>query len=252
MVVATPDSTLRDIELEVAYNVRHIGGYDTASGGRTAPSVVRSASLHGLTPASVGRLADLGVRAVVDLRSTVERQRDVTPELADAGIAAIHAPVFEQDASPVGLAEQFPGFATVYQRMLASGRTAYRVLFETVARTDGTVLFHCAAGKDRTGVGAALLLSVAGVEPGDIVADYARSAGLLEPMKASIRERMEREKREDWPTPERIAALMASHAADMRATLEYIEQQWDGAEGYLADIGLGADDLAAVRAKLLV
>src|SRR6185295_4977286 len=120
---------------------------------------------------------------IVDLRSRVERERDVTPDTSWAGISTVAAAVFEQDASPVGTdSERFPGFATVYRRMLMSGRAAYRTLVETIARGDGSVLYHCAAGKDRTGVATALLLGLAGVSDEDIVADYARSAGLVAPM----------------------------------------------------------------------
>lgn len=238
----------RDLEIEVVFNARHIGGYATANGNRTAETVIRAASLARLEDAGVARLRDMGVRTIVDLRSTEERERDVTPTVAWAGIDVVAAPVFEQDASPVALSEDFAGFAAVYQRMLETGRDAYRVLVETLARREDRLLVHCAAGKDRTGVAAALLLSLAGVDAETIVSDYARSAELLAPQWSAWEPRM----RERGVDPERVRPLMASDPADMAATLVHIELRWGSAEGYLADVGVSAADREAARARMLV
>lgn len=250
MPTAISEPLLRDLELEIAFNVRHIGGYASALGGVTTERLLRSASLHGLTRGAIGALADSGVTTVVDLRSSVELERDVTPDLAWAGIRTVHAPVFEQDASPPAFDAMFPGYAPIYEQFLETGRAAYRTLAETVARSDGTVLFHCAAGKDRTGVGAALLLELAGVDAAVIVDDYSRSAALLEPMRALMRERMAAEGLPPL-SPERVEELMASHPADMAATLSHIAVRWGNAEGYLRDCGVGSGDISAARARLL-
>ncbi|MGE5594577.1 MAG: tyrosine-protein phosphatase [Hyphomicrobiales bacterium] len=239
-------SLSRDIELEIAFNVRHLGGYQTRTGKPTSPDFIRSASLHRLTAGSIDRLRDLGVTTIVDLRSTVERERDVTPDVTAAGIRVVHAPVFEQDASPVGLEPEFFGFAKVYEHFLERGKDAYRTLFETMARDDGAVLFHCAAGKDRTGVAAALLLELAGVPATAIVHDYCRSAELLKPMLALWEPRMQ----ERGMSPERAAQLMASNAEDMAATLAYLGARWGDAEGYLQAIGVSDADISAVRARM--
>ena len=174
--------TNRELRLEVAHNVRHMGGYTTKDGRTTTDVVVRSAGLHRLTEAGVGHLADHGIAAIVDLRSTVERERDVTPSLSHTSIRHITSAVFEQDQSPVGQAPEFPGYFVVYQRMLETGREAYRTLFEVIAETDGRVLFHCTAGKDRTGVAAALMLGLAGVDAETITEDFSHSYRLLEPV----------------------------------------------------------------------
>ncbi len=238
----------RDIDLEIAYNVRHLGGYAAGKDKQTTADAIRSASLHRLTRNGVGRLRDMGVRVVVDLRSTAERERDTTPDLAYAGIENVHAPVFEADASPTGMSEEFPGFAKVYERLLERGARAYRTLFETLARNDGSVLFHCAAGKDRTGVAAALLLQLAGASNEDIIADYKRSAELLTPMIPH----WEPEWRARGVPEERVRQLLASNPEDMKATLHFIGMRWGHAEGYLESIGMSRDDISALRARLAV
>lgn len=243
----TLSTSTRQLSLNIAYNVRHLGGYTTNSGRTTAESLVRSASLHRLTTEGLGALADSGVTTIVDLRSTVERERDVTPDVTPFGIASIHAPVFEQDASPVGLETAFPGFAKVYVSMLETGRTAYRTLFETIATQDGSVLFHCAAGKDRTGVAAALLLELAGVPDDTILEDFSLSATLLAPVLGEWLPRMA----ERGVSEERALALMAALPDDMEAALEHIRSRFGSAEGYLSDVGVSTSDIAAVRARLV-
>ncbi len=245
-MIETPTRS-RLLDVAVAHNVRHIGGYPTNRGRVTTDTVVRAASLHRLTPAGIEALAGHGIRTVVDFRSAVERERDVTPDLSTAGLTTIAAAVFETDASPVGQAAEFPGYAAVYRKFLESGRTAYRVLFETIADAPGGVLFHCAAGKDRTGVAAALLLDVAGVHERDIVEDYSHSAALLAPMLDEWLPRM----KERGMDTEKAMPLMASNPEDMEATLAYIRETWGSAEGYLLDCGLSPTALGTVRARLV-
>lgn len=251
--MTTETLTIRDIELEIAFNVRHLGGYRTARGTETGTRAVRAASLHRLTPGAIERLRERGVRVVVDLRSTVERERDATPDMAWAGISSVHAPVFEQDASPVGLEAEFAGFATIYERFLETGKPAYRTLFREIARSDEGVLFHCAAGKDRTGVAAALLLDLAGVAAQDIVADYARSETLLAPMVDFWRaQAAERAEAEQQPVdPERMKKLLASNAGDMEATLDLVAARWGSAAGYLDSLGLTATEIDAIRSRMV-
>lgn len=245
MTDSASDNT-RELVLEIAYNVRHMGGYRTADGAVTTDVTVRSASLHRLTDNGVEVLRQSGVRAIVDLRSRVERERDATPPLERHGVRHIAAPVFEEDASPVGQSRAFAGYARIYERFLASGEKAYRTLFETIAETDGRVLFHCAAGKDRTGVGAALILGLAGVDEETIVTDYAQSEVLLNPLLTEWLPRM----KERGMSEEQARALMGSPEADMVSTLAHIRERWGSAEGYLTSIGVSGDTLSAVRARL--
>ncbi|MEO8540492.1 MAG: tyrosine-protein phosphatase [bacterium] len=240
--------TNRELRLEVAHNVRHIGGYRTQEGRTTSDVAIRSAGLHRLTEAGMRSLSEAGVSTIVDLRSTLERERDVTPDPKTVGIAHICAPVFEQDQSPVGQStDAFPGYAVAYQRMLETGRNAYRTLFEQLADADGRVLFHCAAGKDRTGVAAALMLGLAGVDHDTIVEDYAVSATLLEPMITEWLPKMA----ERGISEEHGRKLMASPPEDMRSTLLHIESLYGSPAGYLESVGVSTSTISAARARLI-
>lgn len=243
----TISTETRELRLEIAHNVRHLGGYQTRDGRVTRDTIIRSAGLSRLTAAGLGVLADSGVRVIVDLRSTVERERDVTPDVTPFGITRIEAAVFEQDASPKGLGDQFHGFAPVYREMLEMGRPAYRALFEAVASTNGRLLFHCAAGKDRTGVGAALMLDLAGVDDETIVADYARSAALLTPLL----DRWLPEMKERGVPEERARALMDAKPGDIRDTLGHVRERFGSAEGYLRSLGLSEAVISDIRARMV-
>lgn len=244
------ETTDRKIHLEIAHNVRHLGAHPTAGGhDTTAFDIIRSGSLHELTEAGQTAFADLGVKVVVDFRSDVEHEMYPTPDLSAHDITVIEAPVFQSDASPGALAgqERYPGHAAIYRQFLTEGGGAYRTLFETIATASGPVLFHCAVGKDRTGVAAALLLDLAGVPDEHIVADYALSTSELEPV---VEERMDRF--EEYGISIKTGRMMmAAPPRDMELTLEFIRGRWGSAAGYMGTLGLTPSTIDAVRARML-
>ncbi len=243
------DTTDRKIHLEIAHNVRHLGGHPTANGRETlALDIIRSGGLHELTEAGQAALAALGVRVVVDFRSSVEQEASPTPDLSAHGITIVDAPVFQTDYSPGALSrrERFPGYAAIYQQFLTDGGSAYLTLFETMAMASGAVLFHCSVGKDRTGVAAALLLELAGVPDEHIIADYALSTEELEPV---VEERLERFE-EYGISIEEGRMMMTARPHDMELTLDFIRTRWGSAAGYLGALGLAPGTIEAIRSRM--
>jgi len=236
----------RELQIEIAYNVRHIGGYQAAR-GVTNHNIVRSAGLQRLTERGLGALADAGITTIVDLRSTVERTEQGAPDSARFGIRNVHNPIWEADASPAGLGDAFDGYAPIYRAMLDSGASAYRRLFETIVESPEGVLFHCAAGKDRTGVAAALLLELAGVADADIIDDYALSASLLAPMFAEFAPRMA----ERGIDAAKARRLMASDPEDITDTLAHLRDRHGNAEGYMRSIGMSPGAIEDLNARLV-
>lgn len=238
----------RELDVEIVRNIRHLGGYRRHDGSVTvAHTIVRAANLQRLTETGVETLRQAGITTVVDLRSDEEVTRDASPDLAQWGLKAVHAPVFQDITSPAGLAEgDFPGFAAIYAEVLGLGFDAYRTLVETIADAPGGVLFHCAAGKDRTGIGSAILLELAGVRDDEITADYHRTEAILRPFLLTRVEQF----REQGISEERIAAIFAAPEEAMQATLEVLRERYGGAEGYLAAAGASRDAIAAARARM--
>ncbi len=235
----------RELRLEVAHNVRHIGGYQ-GTRGPTSHTIVRSAGLQRLTDSGLSALAESRITTIIDLRSSIERTEHGTPDTSPFGIRSIHNPIWEADASPAGLGDEFDGYAPIYRAMLETGAPAYRRLFETIAESAEGVLFHCAAGKDRTGVAAALLLALAGVADNDIVEDYALSETLLAPMFAEFAPRMA----ERGIDERKARKLMASDPAAITDTLAHLRSQHGDAEGYMRNIGMAPGAIDELRARL--
>ena len=221
------------LDIEVVHNIRTMSQCRVTEGGMFCSDLVRSATLGSLTERGIQQLREQGITTVVDLRSSQELEIRPTPDLSAAGIRVVHAPVVEYDASPLE-PRNFQGYAVRYRELLDLGRDAYRTFFETAATAEGRVLFHCSAGKDRTGIAAALLLSLAGVSDDEIIEDYARSAELLEPLWDTWKPRFD----EEGIDEDLARRMMGSERQDMADTLAYIRSRWGSAEGYLIDIGV--------------
>jgi protein-tyrosine phosphatase len=164
-----------DLILDGAFNFRDLGGLPVSGGGQTRPGLLfRSDTLQAITPSDVERLANqIGLRSVVDLRLADEVAQE------GRGLLGLHQDIRFTHA-PMGMAPT-QGVApdeildVLYRSCLASDSMVMAI--EQIALNAGQpTLFHCAAGKDRTGLVAAMLLSLAGVDTEAIVADYLRSA----------------------------------------------------------------------------
>ena len=173
------------IELEGALNFRDLGGYPTADGRTVRTGLVfRSDGLHALTEADCAVVGGLGLRTVYDLRRDVERER--RPSIAhteglEVTVLAMgeDGPVTQQfELLDLVLNGELPRaddeFMTgEYTRMLDENAALFGTLLSGLAEPDALpALFHCTAGKDRTGVAAALLLLLLGVDRETVLDDY--------------------------------------------------------------------------------
>src|ERR1022692_1337185 len=166
------------VELKGAYNVRDLGGLRTSDGRQTKlGAVYRGASLDSIEPADVTLLFDkLGIGTIVDLRTKAETEL--------SGLL-FPVPRFRYSVLVEGRLghEPFPSddpaeLAKVYLSNIDVGRAAVRGTLAVVAanlQAGLATLFHCAAGRDRTGVIAGVLLGLVGVTDGEIAKDYVQS-----------------------------------------------------------------------------
>jgi protein-tyrosine phosphatase len=171
----------RGVPFSTVFNFRDLGGYPAAD-SRTVRwgRIYRSDGLHRLTPDDFEDFATLGVHTVLDLRRPDELDADgrVAQSLGlDYHHANFHADMWPQHT--LGPAQMPRYLADRYAEMAEgglTGRNAVAAALRLVADSDAAPLvFHCAAGKDRTGVLAALTLSLLGVDDDDIATDYALS-----------------------------------------------------------------------------
>lgn len=163
----------REIGLEGTINTRTLEGYRAADGRHVNGLVLRSDNLSRLTASDISALRARGLATVIDLRTGIERA--VQPDRRVPGTRQVSADVLGQ-VSPLSLidvASAYPEFVTDANAR-AQLRTAVLEIAKT-AKTGRTTLFHCSAGKDRTGWVAAVLLTVLGVDRATIEADYLAS-----------------------------------------------------------------------------
>ena len=251
------------IDVEGAANARDLGGLPTEDGGKTvAGGLLRSDNLQELTPADIARLTgEFGLTTVVDLRSTAELNSEGPAPLdAVPSVEHRHHPVLPEDGMATDAVadvlltrnerdrSRYPGNALTghYLGYLEDRPDQVVAALRSVARADGAALVHCAAGKDRTGVVVALALSVAGVRPDAIAADYAATGDRNGPLLARLRRSRTyaadvNRKSDDAHRPQ---------AETMTAFLAELDRRHGGAAAWLTAHGLSEDDLGLLRAKL--
>lgn len=229
-----------------AHNVRDLGGYATSSGGMTQwRRLLRSAALHQLGEEGRERLVAEGLRTVVDLRSDNELHHQPSVFARHPGVAYVHLPLYAAlgpakmgggDEPPFSMAER-------YCDALENCGAAFRTALTTIAEADdGIVLFNCTAGKDRTGLIAALILSAAGVDETTIVADYVLTATvgvklMEELLEGAIARGHDRE---------HFLRVLAAEPAFMETALSFLAVRYGGVPAYLDEIGVSS----AVRQRL--
>lgn len=240
----------RHLPLEGSFNIRDLGGYPTQSGSETRfGRVFRADSLHCLTPQSQQALLGAGVRVVIDLRTAGELQAGPNPFTDHPDVKYQHVSLFE----PLYLKGNLGGgnradidLPTLYRLALEHAQEPIKVVLEAIAQTEEPVLFHCTAGKDRTGIIAALLLALAGVTSKDIVVDYAATTEYVRPLMDHLRQEAQA-KGHDLA---QYNKLLQSEPEFMQEMLDYLEEKYGGVEDFLMTIGLDAPVLRKLKSRL--
>lgn len=228
------------------YNVRDLGGHPTSRGGRTRwRAVVRGDTPSRLSPAGRAALREYGVRTIVDLR--MPREVAAGPSSFGLGPAYRNIPLFDDAGRDTDAIVAARSPVATYRLFLDCRAERIGEILRAVAdAAPGVVLVHCQIGRDRTGIVAALLLSLAGVPPEVVADDYARSGPALAPLysrwlEAAVDEedrarlRRERECRRDT----------------MLETLAYVDDRHGGVARYVAEAGLSQLTLVRLRARLV-
>lgn len=248
----------RLLPLEGGSNFRDLGGYRTLDGRETAwGELYRSAVMSGLTPDDFRQLGKLGIRTVCDFRSTQERARDTVawPEgvqptvlAMDYGLdtGALEAMFRSGPVTVDGTRKAMAGF---YAQMPFTFAEQYARMMRELVEGRTPLAFNCSAGKDRTGLASALLLTALGVPYETALADYLLSNETYRPRPPAA----------DDPTarmfanlpPEVIRALMGVDRSYLDASFAAIEAK-GGMKRYLADeLKLTDTDIEMLKKRYL-
>ena len=244
----------RLIGLEAVHNFRDLGGYPTA-GGRTTKwrTLFRSDGLYRLRGADdMSRVMQLGLKSVIDLRTEREQREQGIFPIDDIEVTFHHLSIVDvtwSDTETPEFDDEVEFLVWGYRDMLEIGSSRFADAMHVLAQTESLpAVFHCAAGKDRTGVLAALLLSSLGVEDAHICADY----GLTQD---AMRRSIAWSKVHRPELAERYATIPKAYlAADPRAMqiiLTELAQQHGSVRNYVREIGVADATVEALGNLLL-
>ncbi len=243
----------RAVPVEGAYNVRDIGGYRTRDGRTTRwGRYLRADTLMNLTPAGVQTLVDYGVRNIIDLRRSNDLQFRPSPFIGSESVTYYHQNMAGD--VPLQNRETLDGIDDMAERrgrgycsILDQRKHILHQIFSILSSKDGLpALVHCNAGKDRAGISAAFVLSICGVPRETIIEDYGLTAKYL------VRRYYENNPDVNpdeytWQHFQRDAC----HPHSMQVTLDYLDANYGGVEGYLRNVGITDEQLDAIREAMI-
>jgi protein-tyrosine phosphatase len=245
----------RVIPLQGAWNTRTFAGLQGSHGPIPASAFVRTSDLGRLTPADRDALAAAGVTLDIDLRTADEQAQSPDLLATDARFAYQRTSLMGTEKMDLQkMMTTFPdSLGAAYVQWLDHSQPQFKQVFQRIAaERDGTVLFHCTAGKDRTGIIAGLLLDLAGVPRADIVHNYAISAHYLEgqPKDSAMNAQIMELIKQNPEIARKMAGMSGTAPENMEMFLAALHAQYGGAEGYLKSIGVSEAEIDQLKVRL--
>ncbi len=244
----------RLIRLDGPANFRDLGGYPTSDGRSVrAKRIFRSDSLSFMTDQDVGRVMNtLGIQTVIDLRAGHEVDRFSHGPLVEHGVNFRHMPIVDETRGPIeppnGANTRPLVLDEIYLMMLERFGDRFASVLRVIADpSNHPMVFHCAAGKDRTGLVAALVLGLLGVDDDLIAADYALTE---ERMPVLLLRHRNRAALQDGAIEVGGQELTAG-AELMSSLLVAIAERFGNIEGYVRQFGIDGDVLSSLRDSLI-
>jgi len=248
------DDPQRLISLEAVHNFRDLGGYPTSSGKTTRwRTLFRADGLYRLTKGDAQTVVDLGVQTVIDLRTTNELQTRGTFPVNEFPVNFHHLPIIDvtwNDGDTPEIEDVVEFLVWAYREMLDNAAPKFADAINLLGTQEVLpAVFHCAAGKDRTGVLAAFVLSILEVPDEIINADYGKTvdgmrrliewAKVNQPALADAYANM----------PPRFAA---SDPRAMAVIISDLKTRHGSVTDYLREIGVDENSISSLRESLLV
>lgn len=247
-----------DLALSAPVNLRDLGGIAIDGGVLCKGFAIRTDDLAYVTAEVAEQLVSGGLTAIIDLRSPFEAAVTGRGPLAKRPVAYHHLPLIADigeaiDRERPSLTHEAMG--RMYQQMVEGAAPQLAIALTLIAHTPGTAAFHCAAGRDRTGVLAAVLLLALGATDDDIVTDYARTGDNMAAIIARttpVMGAMRKALGFDADAPGKTSALLeGAMEVSMRNLLEALREQHGDPLTPLRDAGLSDATITRLRERAL-
>lgn len=251
----------RRLGMQGAPNFRDFGGYQADEGRRVKwGKLYRSGQLSNLTPRDIELLDALAIDLVCDFRRVDEQENEPSrlpserpPRIASLPITpGSNASFFEQAEEEFSGRETMFGFMVKINEDFAIAQTpTYRRMFEEIlALDDASFLVHCAAGKDRTGFAAAIILLALGVGRDVVMRDYLMTSQFFLP-DAEIARLQQKYAMEHLPG-DAVRPMLEVHEDYLARALDSIEERFDSLDHYLEEaLGVGPAEREELRQRYL-
>lgn len=236
------DAAINRLDVPGTHNFREV-----APGVLVPGRLYRSDALHRLTREGRSRLRELGIGQIIDLRSALDRRIGGRDRLRGTGAQLVSVPI---DGAPRNPNPRTLSLREVYQVVLTRHQDDLGLVIRMIASAQGAVVVHCTAGKDRTGLVAALILTALEIDRDVIVADYAATAANL---SGEWTERMLRKvRRFRVPVTDNLLEILSgSPPAMLSETFDWLDREWGSAIAYLEQAGVNAHVRAELKRSLL-
>lgn len=251
------------LQLRPLANFRDLGGTPVQDGLVTPGLIGRSDDLSFIDEAGARALTEAGTSLILDLRSLPETAYAGRGPLGDTDVTYLHQPLTDDTAMPgadvltdvVNRRPGDPGAAELmghwYVSLVETHGAGIRGGLEAIADTPGPAVFHCVAGKDRTGVFAACLLSLLGADDEAIIADYVRTNTVMPQVIARISQLTEIAVGGQAATVPADSVLLSAPEAAMRTMLQVCHERYGGLNSQLRETGVDGELVLALRGKLI-
>ncbi|MCO5214969.1 MAG: tyrosine-protein phosphatase [Thermomicrobiales bacterium] len=239
----------RIIELEGAFNVRDLGGLPTTDGYEVRyGKLFRSDALGRLTDQDMALMERYGISTVLDLRTDDEIAEHGVARLIDNGARHVHIRLMEQDPGEPLPSHPSRTLGELYSYMARKGPDKFVETITFLGETGNMpAVFHCAAGKDRTGITAALVYSVLGVDREDIIRDYVITEEAMQRVIARLS--LSEQAREG--TRQVHSSYLHAEDETLRTFLTWLDEAYGSPVQWLLDSGMQTNVIDNLKREML-